>query len=355
MREKIKVGLMSTQGLPPRYGAFEQTIDKICSKSSIGRRNIMFIVPTRHELAGEDCAYPNVKRVLLRRRSGLGILLYNLLSIFFALANGCRVLVFFGYGAAIFFPFLRLLGVKIICNVDGFEWRRPKWGAMTKLFLKLSQHISVYFSNNLIFDSYCIERYYSKIYKVSGNRIFYGSDDVVFREPTGSEHIPSQDFYCTVMRLEPENNIEVMVKAFRKTSASQQFVIIGPPTPWFEKNIRPLIDEDNRIIHLGPIYEKSLLNWYRSHCRAYLHGHSVGGTNPTLVEAVKIGRPIIAYKSVYNREVLSANASYFRSADDLEILFGVEGPLRRPPRLSDEYEWDYVANCYLDVISAHAS
>ena len=262
-------------------------------------------------------------------------------------------LFFFGYGTAPFFPFLKLLGINVICNVDGIEWKRAKWGPTAKKYFKFCEWLVAKINITRIYDAYAIQDYYFKKYSAPGETIFYGSDtkQVISRfDSDGIQDYVDSDYSVVVMRLEPENSILKIVEAF-SSLPSRRLKIIGPTTKYFDLNCIPIITNSKNIDYLGPIYDRQKLLLIRLNATSYIHGHTVGGTNPTLVEACHIGKPVIAHDNPYNREVLGKNNNQFFSDSSqlIDILNDVDVSLEPPRKLSSDYDWYKIRELYYNL------
>lgn len=346
------VGVLSIQGLPPRHGAFEQCIDQLVRQAALQRPELFFYVGCSKDSCTEVYNQHNVRRIFSRRFDGVGVVAYGLVSFAKMYAKGVRRFLVMGYGIAPFFCLFQLLGCEIVCNVDGIEWRRSKWGPLAKLYFKLCEKAAVKSKASLIYDSLGIARYYSIIHRRPGTVMFYGSEPLAdCSEPS---NLVDSQFYSVVMRMEPENHIFEIVKGFLASDSDKALILIGPTTTFFEQKVLPMIEADpsGRVRWLGPIYDRQKLAALRIASEAYIHGHSVGGTNPTLVEACYIGRPVIAFDSIFNREVLDDNALYFRTAEDLRkiVNLGHLPEIPKPPVLDKRYTWESVAHDYLKQI-----
>ena len=350
----MRIGILSIQGLPAQYGAFEQTVDQIVKLSSHTNKEIVFYVSCIKSLRSKPYLLNNVVRIFTHRSRYVGVIIYGLVSFIKMYCMGIRRFLIMGIGLAPFVKIFEILGCKIVLNVDGFEYRRAKWGALARSYFRLCEWIIVRTHASLIYDSSVISRYYQMIHSRRGTTLFYGADDHS-RGTTNAlpfDLIQSQ-YYIVVMRLEPENHIYEIVKAFIESETKHNLVIVGPSTPFFDRKVYPLIKQHRSasIKWLGPVYDRAKLNTIRSNALAYIHGHSVGGTNPTLVEACALGRPIMAYDSSFNREVLSDCALYFRDIDSLTKLINLRSeayPI--PPSLSKLYSWEYIANEYIKLL-----
>lgn len=345
-----KIGILNVQGLPAMHGAYEQTTSMFVKYVAKTNPDIHFFVSTKKDLEKYPYDECNVTRVFVNRSNNLGVLYYGLLSFLKMYKQGCRKFYVFGLSITYFFPLMRLLGCKVICNTDGFEWKREKWGRIARIHWRICEFLVVRFASTLVFDSEVILRYYRLYHKVSGPVILYGSEE--YNQNKISKQIYKTDYYVVVMRMEPENNILQIVEAFEKSNSSKKLKLIGPSTKYFEKNVLPIIDDDSRIDWLGPIYDRERLYEIRSSAFAYIHGHSVGGTNPTLVESCKIGKPLIVFDTSFSRLVVKNNAIYFKDIKSLtNVLNNLEKhPPINPPKLDLKYDWEFISRQYLDLL-----
>lgn len=340
-----KIALLGTHGLPARHGAFEQAIHKLCEYSRNQQLNVHLIVGCSAE--SKDMKYDSAvcTRIFSHRRRGAGIILYDFLSSIKAYFLGARKFVYFGYEFAPFFLLFRILGVQIICNVDGIEWRRAKWGHIPKLYFRFCEWLCVRTASTLVFDAHGIARYFSINHRAQGEIIFYGPDPIPLESP--KPEFEPDSYYSLVMRMEPENNIKPIIEGFLNAELDKPLLLIGPSTEFFERECKPLIDGE-RVRYLGPIYDRDRLIAIRRHCYAYVHGHSVGGTNPTLIEAIALRNRVIAFNSIFNREVCGSHARYFSNSGDLVDVLK-QDHLPDPPELDEQYSWDYVAREYFRI------
>ena len=351
----MNIGILSIQGLPARYGAFEQTVDQIVRHAQVTHPDILFYVGCNTEAAKETYDQPNVKRLFFRRRGGLGVVIYGLKAYMSMYLRGVRTFLVMGYGLAPLFWFFELLGCRLICNVDGFEWRRAKWGLLARRYFKLCETLSVHSRGELIYDSIGVARYYAINHRRSGHILFYGTEPTDAKKVANLEGmIGTGEYFVVVMRMEPENHILEIVRGYLASNARRRLILIGPGTSFFKREVKPLIDADRstRVAWLGPIYDRDKLQAIRAGAHAYIHGHSVGGTNPTLVEACWLNRPVIAYGSVFNREVLDGAGTYFLDEHSLtKILNDEQRTLPAPPVLDDRYTWKHVCYGYLKLMA----
>ncbi len=343
-----KVGIIGIRGLPAMYGAFDRFVEQLVFSKNIKKKNCFFYVSCdtlfKHHVF--DCS--NVKRIFTFRGKSTFILLSYLINIVKMYFCGVRCFIFFGYGAAPFFYLLNFLKCKIICNPDGIEWRRPE-GKFKKLYFRFCEKLISNININRIYDSKVIERYYNIKHTAEGKTVYYPS---VFENlKTLSKKEKNFERFYIIGRLLEENNTEMIVKAFSKLGNGKKLYIIGKSNVYFEKNIRPYILKFKNIIHLGPIYNQDKLFKICSLFDYYVHGHSVGGTNPTLIEAINLKKPVIAFKTSFNREILNQNSEYFSNEEELYNLINSNYHHKiEKPIFKNEFKADYINNEYIKSI-----
>ena len=285
---------------------------------------------------------------------------------------GCKVGPLF----LIWRPILHKLGVKVIINPDGLEWKREKWAWWIKQCFKISERYSIKYSDYCVCDSKAILEYVNKKYKKSktlSTFIAYGAYEntkayktKMVKELWEKYQISSKNYYLIVGRFIPENNYETMIKEFMKSKTKKDLVIICN----LEKNKfyqqlkeNTNFDKDKRIKFIGSVYEQESLLYFRQHAYAYIHGHSAGGTNPSLLEALANTNVNILYDVSYNKEVGENSCFYFTKEENnlkkvinkTEKLTEKEqkdyGALAKE-RIHKEYTWDLVVNKYSKLFEA---
>ncbi len=237
-----------------------------------------------------------------------------------------------GYGAGLFFFIPRLFRKKLVVNVDGLEWKREKFNKLERFILLVSERAAVAFAHVIVADSKEIKKYIEARYKKKAVYITNGVSAPQL-EKWDEQKLTSQDFlkqntallpngyWLAVARLEPENNIHIIVEAFLKSNSSRKLIIIGSfSSKKYERHVSEILEDRNteeRVILRGAIYDVRLLNMLRQNCFAYIHGHSVGGTNPALLEAMSMKNLIIAHDNEFNREVGGQTLLYFKDVNGL--------------------------------------
>ncbi len=355
----MKVFIIGTQGLPARYGGFETLVDQL----TIGKQSkeIHYLVTcqrtdSRHRLKscnGADLMY------LPFSANGIQSVLYDFWALLIAAARADAVLVL-GTSGAILIPVIRLFRPKlrIVTNMAGLEWGRSKWNRLARIFLRISEAAAIRYSTTVIADNKKLVQYVRDEYSRQATFIPYGGDHrKKTQEPhPGRETRPElpDDYFVMVARCQPDNNFEIILDAFSESTAN--IVVVSNCDgnsygDWLKQKYGRL---DN-IHFVGPVYDTDLLNRIREGARAYIHGHSAGGTNPALVEALWLECQVLAYRNGFNEETAGAAASYFSSTEELQSLLDqMKGPKRANldarRRARQLYRWEDVVAGYERVL-----
>lgn len=344
-----KIGIIGIRGLPAMYGAFDRFVEQFVNDHDIKNEKVIFFISCDYSFKEYQSNYKNVRKLYVKRGDGFFILISYFISFLKMYFHGVRTYLFFGYGAAPLFFFMKILNCRIVCNPDGIEWRRPE-GKIKKIYFKLCERLFSKINVIRIFDSKVIEKYYNINFSAYGTTIYYPSifenEKIKFKKSKKFER-----FYI-IGRLLEENNTETIVRAFTKLSKDKKLYIIGKSNKYFEEKIQPLVYNAKNIIHLGPIYDQKKLFKVCSYFDYYVHGHSVGGTNPTLIEAVNLQKPIIAFNTSFNNEILEKNAKYFRNEKELfDIINNNYHHNINLPIYKNEFTSKYINNAYYKLIT----
>ncbi len=355
-----RLAILGSRGIPAKYGAFEVAAERIGKGLLEKGWDVTVFCP--HYQAYRDESYEGLTlRYVWHPPGGAGSLFYDGLSLLLASAGGFDAILMFGYGAGPLFVIPRLFGVPIVVNTDGLEWKRSKWSWLAKVYFKLAERATARIANRLISDAHGIRRYYKERYGVDSEYIAYGTElpDVPTYDVRDLGVEPGQ-YYVVVMRLEPENSILEIVRGFLASRSSRALILVGPSTPFFDRVVRPLLDGQNRVRYLGPIYERDRVFALRQNAFAYVHGHTVGGTNPSLLEAMASESFVIAKDVEFNREVVGELGRYFHSAEDLTRVLrdlelvdpsAVEAAGRAGRTvIENSFQWHQVIDAYERVV-----
>lgn len=318
-----RVAILGTQGVPAKYGGFETLVENIIGDNcSDDVEYTVFCsgkdMPERlPEYKGAKLKYVNF------RANGVQSIPYDIVSMMRSM-RGYDTIMVLGVSGCIFLPFLKLFSrSKIIVNIDGLEHRRAKWKGWVRRFLKLSESVAVRYADMTIADNRGIQDYVSHVYNKEAQLVTYGGNHVLVdvskeRETEILEKysLKKNEYHMSLCRIEPENNCHLTLEAFSKSK--EKLIFIGN---WqhngYSKKLKEQYSGYDNIMLLDSIYDLDILYALRKNTKCYIHGHSAGGTNPSLVEAMFFGRPVLAFNIVYNRETTHHKAKYYQNSKEL--------------------------------------
>ena len=321
LKNKKTVAIIGTNGLPGRYGGWDQLLNHLTIQL---HDRFSFVVYTSSYNAEKGVKEVNGARLKIIRLKANGVqsIPYDIVSMIHAVFK-YDVLLILGTSGCIFLPVIKLFGKKVILNPDGAEWKRGKWSKPAQWFLKVSEKFGVKYSDIVITDNKIIQDYVFATYDIQSELIEYGGDNanyVSISEETLKKYgIEKSKYAFKVCRIEPENNIDMILEAFKNSRL--KLILIGN---WnfsaYGKNLREKYKEFKSLLLLDPIYDQQQLDELRGNCGLYIHGHSVGGTNPSLVEAMNLGLCCVVYNVNYNIETTENSAIYFNSKEGLQKI-----------------------------------
>ncbi|WP_426094558.1 DUF1972 domain-containing protein [Flavobacterium sp. DSR2-3-3] len=319
MRQK-KIAIIGVVGLPAKYGGFETLTEYLTKHLTNSFDVTVYCSSVFYSKKLKRYNNANLKYIPLNA-NGVQSILYDIISIFNAVFYA-DVLLILGVSGCIVLPFIKLISNKlIIVNIDGLEWKRAKWGRVAKMFLKYSEKIAVNYADSVVSDNKVIQDYVKYVYNINSELIAYGANhtkkEALSVKVLSEYPFLAEKYAFKVCRIEPENNIYLILHTFSQ-HPSLSIVVIGN---WnnsnYGKEMKLKFNNFENIHLLDPIYEQNILNQIRSNCYVYVHGHSAGGTNPSLVEAMFLELPIITYGVNYNVETTANKAKYFANKNEL--------------------------------------
>ena len=360
----MKVAILGTVGVPGRYGGFETLAENLVrhhQRSGSADRLTVYCSavaypdrPPRYLTA--ELRYSRLKA------NGPQSVLYDAVTLLDAARNGNDAALLLGISGAIVLPLIRLASrMRIITNVDGIEWRREKWKGLTRRFLRLSERVAVRFSHEVLADNQAIADYLRDAYGVEASVIEYGGDHAVQPESSLSPSVRSNKislpsgYALALCRIEPENNIGMILEAFVR--ARKPLAFVGN---WNNSDYGRALKERYGTVPglylLDPVYQADDLYEIRKGAKLYVHGHSAGGTNPSLVEIMHFGVPVLAFDCIYNRVTTENQATYFSSEKELINLLEYEVYMANGSRMQEiaerRYCWSQISGRYFQVIAA---
>lgn len=361
------VRILGTHGVPANYGGFETAAENVAFfLRDQGWRVIVYC-----QVAGKGRISTDVWRGIERvfvptdREGWLGTSHFDFRSILHA-SKHRDVCLTFGYNTAVFNIWQRIRRLPNVINMDGIEWSRARWGKLRQAILFTNERIACFVGNTLIADHPEIEVYLRTRARAKKIRmITYGAHrvDSAPVEPVRELGLEPGEYLTLICRPIPENTILELVTAFSSRRRGVTLAVFGKYEPDSDPYHRAVVDAaSDEVRFVGPVYEPERLAALRFHGIGYLHGHTVGGTNPSLVEAMAAGNAVLAHDNPYNRWVAGDGALYFRSAADaadrLDDLIGDE-QLRTAladearKRHAAEFTWEHVAGQYRDALTPY--
>lgn len=323
-----EISIIGTVGIPANYGGFESLVENIIGDNPLKDIHYRVYCSSR-SYSQKQKTYKNANlKYIPLNANGSQSILYDIISLIKATKNSNTILIL-GVSGCCCLPFYRLFTQKrLVINIDGLEHRRDKWGKWTKRFLKFSEHMAVKYGDVIVADNKGIQDYVKEEYGKDAELIAYGGDHVlcdihdIENDILERYTLKSLDYSFSVCRIEPENNVHITLEAFKKIGKNLVFVGNWERSS-YGKDLLEIYGKCGNIHLLSPIYDLKILNVLRSHCTFYIHGHSAGGTNPSLVEAMFFQKPILSFDVVYNRETTEQKANYFSTVEELMDLLQI--------------------------------
>lgn len=356
--KKNKLAIIGTVGLPANYGGFETLTDHLVR--NLGDEYDMTVYCSKHRYKREERKekYLNAKLVYLPfNANGVQSIIYDGLSILHSLFFA-DVLLILGVAGAWLLPFVRLFtNKKIIISIDGIEWKRDKWSPLAKRYLKWAEKLAVKYSDIDISDNESIQDYTADRYGSLSRIIEYGADHTLFVKPNYNDKkeysFLKLPYACKVCRIVPENNCDQILKAFSELPKHTLVMIGNWNNSQYGQNLKAQYSSFSNIILLDPIYDQRTLDMIRGNALVYIHGHSAGGTNPSLVEAMYLELPIISFAASYNITTTEGKALYFKNYKELKTIIEnvemqelIELASTMKEIAMRRYVWKVIANKY---------
>lgn len=353
----MKIAILGSRGIPNTYGGFEECATQLAYRLVEKGHELTVYNSSLHEYS--ESSWRGVEIIHQKDPEELlgtaGQFIFDLNCILHSRKQGFDIILQLGYTSSGIWQWLFPQTSRIVTNMDGLEWSRAKYNSPVKVFLKWSEKLAARKAHQLIGDNPGIIDYLDKNYGVGGVYIPYGTDipKEVSSEVLKKYGVVSGEFHLLIARMEPENNIRMILKGISESNIDIPTLVIGHKSNSYGRQLKEEFKSSSIAFHPG-VFEKEETDALRMHCRRYFHGHSAGGTNPSLLDAMASECLIYAHKNPFNAYVLGDNGRFFSNSD--EITEQLNSPI--PPtesaiwkknnleRVRKEYDWESVTDQY---------
>jgi glycosyltransferase involved in cell wall biosynthesis len=372
----LRIGIAGTRGIPNAYGGFEQFAQYLSGALINKGHDVTVYNSSLHPYKENE--WQGVKIIHCRDWESVlgtaGQFFYDRNCIMDARKRDFNILLHLGYTSS---SIWRKKWPKQSCNIvnmDGMEWSRPKYSALTKRFLKKAEAWAARHADHLIADSIPIKEYLFKTYDKIATYIPYGAEIFTTPDPSILEtfDLTPNEYYLLIARMEPDNSIEMIIRGCLEAMGNKQLaigskqlavgsrqlaggplVIVGNTENKYGKYIMKKYQHEG-LRFMGSIYDTKSLNNLRYYSAKYFHGHSAGGTNPSLLEAMACGCDIACHDNVFNRAVTGENADYFSTAEEICKILRADHDVSilekrkalNLQKIKEEYNWAKIVQGY---------
>lgn len=348
--KKYDVAFIGSCGIPNTYGGFEAFLEAVCpALSQFGKNVLVTCDPSKHN----DCSeiYQGVHREFIDiRANGWRSTLHDLVA-FLSVYRQAQTVYVLGVSAGPFFLLFRLLSMltrtRLVVNIDGIEWRRGKFKLPVKCVLWIYDYLAQLCANTIVYDNLALLVYVKKPFRRKSVLLAYTGDHVV-RMPE-VETIPNTAL--TICRIEPENNIEELIIGALNSLIINYTIIGNWANSEYGVNLKAKYASHKKLTLLDPVYDRYAIARHREAAAIYLHGHSVGGSNPSLIEMLSYRCKIICKDCAFNRETAASDANYYNNSDQLVELINelIDSPVAQRS-LQERYTTKSIVNAIVAMI-----
>ena len=355
----MKIAILGTRGIPNFYGGFEQFAQYL-SVALTQKKHDVYVYNSSNHPFQED-SFKGVKIIHCydpeNRIGTIGQFVYDFNCIIDSRKRNFDVILQLGYTSSSIFNFL-FKNTRIVTNMDGLEWKRSKYSKTVQKFLKFAEKLAVDYSDDIVADSLGIKNYLDTKYSLESIYIPYGADAIQNhnKELLNQFSLKPYQFDMLIARLEPENSIKEIIEGFIDSKTDRKLVVVGSTTTKLGSQIKKNL-VDNRIIYLEYISDINKLNTLRYYSNLYFHGHTVGGTNPSLLEAMASQALICANNNIFNKSILGNDALYFTDSRQVSLIVDTIKKesyssfiIENKNKILSTFSWDKIISQYEKVL-----
>jgi glycosyltransferase involved in cell wall biosynthesis len=362
LNRSLKIGILGTRGIPNRYGGFEQCAEYLAVGLVNKGHKVWVYNAHNHEYSNSEWNGVNIIHCNdpEHKLGTAGQFIYDLNCINDARKRDYDVLLQLGYTSNSIWFWRWPRNQRNIVNMDGLEWKRSKYSKYVQQFLKIAEKWAAMHGDVLIADSIGIQKYLQDTYNKQSHFIPYGAEIFTAHDKsvTGAYNLKPYEYNILIARMEPENNIEIIIKGHILSNTQRPLLVIGKTQNEFGTYLVNNYGSDKSINFLGGIYDTGIINNLRYFSHLYFHGHSVGGTNPSLLEAMGCSALIAAHDNIFNKAVLGNDAFYF--ADEQQLANIIKTKEHKADynsllqnninKIRAEYNWARIVDQYESVM-----
>ena len=354
----MKIAIIGTRGIPNNYGGFEQLAQYLSVR--LVEKGHEIYVYNSHDHPYRESSWNNVKLIHCydaeKKLGTAGQFIYDLNCILDSRKRNFDVILALGYTSFSLWAGLLPRRSLTLINMDGLEWKRTKYSKPIQRYLRFAERLAVKYCDGYIADSLAIQAYLKEKYDIPSQYIAYGAE---IHSDEDENHLVSlglekDGYYMVMARMEPENNIGMILEGFSASRSARKLLVVGNPGNTYGRGLVSQYGGDSRILFAGAIYDARKLHSLKIFSSLYFHGHSVGGTNPSLLEAMASRALIAAHDNPFNKAILGEDALYFSSAAQTTELVNrsYDEPIRRGmiehnlQKIHDHFNWETITDEY---------
>lgn len=321
----MKIAILGTRGIPNNYGGYEQLAEYLSVGLVKKGHQVIVYNNSLHPFKGKE--YEGVK--IVRKYSpekligSAANIIYDFLCLLDALKRKADIILECGYQSSAIGLYLAPISrSKIVTNMDGLDWKRSKWSYRVQKLTKWFEYLGVKKSHALIADNLGMKEYLKKEYNADSHYIAYGTNipENYNASYLKNFNVTEDQYNILVARLEPENNIEIILDGYVNSKQEFPFIVVGNHSTKYGEFLKNKYKSSKNIKFIGGVYNQDKLNALRKFSKYYFHGHSVGGTNPSLLDAMACECAIIAHRNSFNKNVLGSNSLYFSNIEEVTFI-----------------------------------
>jgi glycosyltransferase involved in cell wall biosynthesis len=353
---ELKIAILGTRGVPNNYGGFEHIAGYLSRGLVEKGHDVTVYNSSKHPYQANEWYGVHIMHCFdPEYLIGVpGQFIYDLNCMLDARKKNFDIILMLGYTSSSIWGFLYPSKSIIITNMDGLEWQRTKYSKPVRSFLKLAERLAVQSSRFHIADSPVIKEYLDNKYKINSKYIAYGAGlyPAVDESQLDEYGLNKYQYFLLMARLEPENNIEMILNGFCLTASKLKFIVIGNTGNGYGKYLVKKYKYESRIIFLGAIFDEEKVQSITAFCKLYFHGHSVGGTNPSLLDAMAARAPLAIHNNAFNSSIIKGNSLHFSNATDVYNLINSNQFLNKAhinnnyTSIANDFSWDQIIDQY---------